>query len=408
MTKFKYLFIVLISISFGFSQQIYVPYKVGTKFGIADSSGKMVIAPKFDLLKVSKRKVFCFQGFNFNEDQTISSSLIINDKLILENQPYDYYNQYDDYIIAMKFNYDYNQYKKETINNKQIHYAHLYNSSGKQIPLDNFENFYQISEYHVSIKENIICAVNFENQCSIYKYNKERSEISETIAKNVTNLKVFWNTETNHYLTFEENGIEKKVIFDLQNNVLETQTIKPKINENELYTSDGYGEADVVMDMASVESNLQETLKHKIPKNALYEIITIDDSDKYKVKTKPQIKKISFVPTSLQYENLYLLKKGKKVGLYNSETGKEIIPPLYDEIIKSSMGYSGMYILKNNNKFGVWVDSSIKIEPIFDKIPFIYSYSFFGKQQHLIELYDENNTFFCYAKSDGTVFYKEK
>jgi hypothetical protein len=48
------------------------------------------------------------------------------------------------------------------------------------------------------------------------------------------------------------------------------------------------------------------------------------------------------------------------------------------------------------------------IETIFDKIALIEAFDYFGKNQPLIKLFDENNKFFCYADKTGKLYYSEK
>ncbi len=52
MKKLISIFLFLISI-FGYSQTIFVPFKVGNLFGISDEKGNLKITPTFDYINIS-------------------------------------------------------------------------------------------------------------------------------------------------------------------------------------------------------------------------------------------------------------------------------------------------------------------------------------------------------------------
>lgn len=82
------LFVIICSNAY--SQFNSVPYRVENLFGISDAKGKIIIKPQFDIIDVSSYDVLYFTGFNLNGNQT-TSSLIYNNKIILNNKDYNNY-----------------------------------------------------------------------------------------------------------------------------------------------------------------------------------------------------------------------------------------------------------------------------------------------------------------------------
>jgi hypothetical protein len=122
--------VLLIAQTYTFSQTVYVPYRVGNKFGIADENGKMIIKPQFDILEPHWKLNHCFYGFT-KTDSNVLSSVIYNNKIIISKQKYDYYYVYHSLILA----YEYLIVNKKVLmdgdNVKQRN--HLYNSDGVKV-----------------------------------------------------------------------------------------------------------------------------------------------------------------------------------------------------------------------------------------------------------------------------------
>lgn len=104
------------------------------------------------------------------------------------------------------------------------------------------------------------------------------------------------------------------------------------------------------------------------------------------------------------------MSKDNKQGLYQVYSKSFVIPIAYDEIIFANFdGRNGGHILRNGSKYGVYIydyPKSKTIEPIFDKMPLLVNYNYFGEKKPLFKLYDDTGKLFCYANENGTLFYK--
>lgn len=106
----------------------------------------------------------------------------------------------------------------------------------------------------------------------------------------------------------------------------------------------------------------------------------------------------------------YIIKKDNKVGLRLLHNNKLEIPILYDEIlIAEFVGHSNCYLLKKNNKYGASISefkNDVYIKPIFDQLFLVEKPHFFGNKSPLLKLFNDDGTFYAYAKADGTIFVK--
>lgn len=86
------------------------------------------------------------------------------------------------------------------------------------------------------------------------------------------------------------------------------------------------------------------------------------------------------------------------------------MPIAYDEIIFAYFeGRNGGYVLRNGSQYGVFIydyPNNKTVEPVFDKIPVLVDYNYFGEKKPLFKLYDASGKLFCYASENGTIFYK--
>ena len=106
-----------------------------------------------------------------------------------------------------------------------------------------------------------------------------------------------------------------------------------------------------------------------------------------------------------------MVSKNNKQGLFTVYNKTYVIPVTYDEIIFADFeGRNGGYILRNEDKYGLFFYShndNRTIAPIFNKIPLLENFNYFGEKKPLIKLFDEDGKLFCYADETGKLFYKK-
>ena len=82
-----------------FHAQIFVPYRVGDRFGISDENGKIAIKPVYDDIEILDNQGFL--AFTKNGDK-YKKSYINRNKVILKDTDYDYFHEEFGYVIAEK------------------------------------------------------------------------------------------------------------------------------------------------------------------------------------------------------------------------------------------------------------------------------------------------------------------
>ena len=262
----------------------------------------------------------------------------------------------------------------------------------------------------------LISTTDKNKKYSLFLYDKKLKKITKTFFEKSDYLKVKFNVENDYrdksiVYTFKDvTGKGKQIKIDVVKNAIKVVStedfdLNPKRSSNREIGDDYFRDADLVM----VEPGFE--VKKQISPLAILDIKKIEiKSDFYYLPKK--VEEIRSLSDKLNPESCYILEKDGKKGMYYIHKNALLIPQEYDEIVKTDMpGHSGGFLLKKNNKYGFYISRMSEnyfIEPIFDKIPLIDKLDYFGENQPLIKLFDENNKFFCYADKTGRLYYSEK
>lgn len=412
---FKIIFFFL-AIAFNanlFGQTISVPYRVGNKFGISDQNGKVLIPAQFDVVELESYKETYFQGFTFQEN-IVLSSFIYKNKIVLSNQKYNNYYLSEDLIVATKYKSGrLSSYHSEG-EDYYTEYEHLYTKEGKIIISEDVLNVYVNNvDEEKKLNQVLISTTDKNKKYSLFLYDKKLKKISQTFFEKSDYLKVLFNVENDYrdksivYIFKDARGNGKQIKIDVVKDAIKLISTEDfdlnlkKSNSREDY----FGDGDLVM----VEPGFEE--KKQISPLAILDIKKIEiKRDFYYLPKK--VEEIRSLSDKLSPEYCYILEKDGKKGMYFVQKNALLIPQDYDEIFKIDMpGHYGGFLLKKNNKYGYYISGmsdNYFIEPIFEKIPIIEAQNYFGKNQPLIKLFDENNKFFCYADKTGKLYYSEK
>lgn len=399
-----------------FGQTVSVPYRVGNKFGISDQNGKILIPAQFDVVEVESYKETYFQGFTFQEN-TVLSSFIYKNKIVLSNQKYNNYYLSEDLILATKYKTGrLSSYHSEG-EDYYTEYEHLYTKEGKIIISEDALSVYVNNvDEEKKLNQVLISTTDKNKKYSLFLYDKKLKKITKTFFEKSDYLKVKFNVENDYrdksiVYTFKDvTGKGKQIKIDVVKNAIKVVStedfdLNPKRSNNREIGDDYFRDADLVM----VEPGFE--VKKQISPLAILDIKMIEiKSDFYYLPKK--VEEIRSLSDKLNPEYCYILEKDGKKGMYYIHKNALLIPQEYDEIVKTDMpGHSGGFLLKKNNKYGFYISRMSEnyfIEPIFDKIPLIDKLDYFGENQPLIKLFDENNKFFCYADKSGKLYYSEK
>lgn len=407
-------FSLLFSISY--SQQTGIPYRVGTKFGVATVDGKMIIPAEYDIIEPEK-----YDGVRYLTAYTISgntvlSTLIYNNKIILKNQTYGAYYiisgliQAQEYKVLRKSDYHSDKNYSET--------EYLYDLKGNKIFPSGYKSISLIDDMAENEKLNVMLIYTYDLNAkeSLYLYDKKLKKITKTFIDNAQPIDANFDwqddyrkrTITNIYV--DKNGKGRKMILEIKNNTIVVQSeteINYRAEKQKIEERYSYGDPTIEVPyeqkippapINSEEEKIITTVRKVERKRGFYYL-------------PKQIEELKITNEKLKKEDRYIVSKNGKQGLYTVYNNSYVIPIGYDEIIFADFeSQSGGYILKNNNKFGVYLygypESKI-IEPVFDYIPLLVDEDYFGKKMPLFKLYDENGKLLCYANEKGKLFYKQ-
>ena len=396
-----------------FGQTISVPYRVGNKFGISDQNDKILIPAQFDVVELKNYSEDYFQAFTFQEN-TIFSSFIYRNKIVLSNKKYNNYFLSEDLIVATKYKSGRLSIYHSEGEDYYTEYEHLYTKGGKIIISEDVLNVYvNIVDEEKKLNQVLISTTDKNKKYSLFLYDKKLKKITQTFFEKSDFLKVKFNVEDDYrdksivYTFKDAAGNGKQIKIDVVKDAIKLISTEDfDLNLKKSNSRDDYfGDGDLVM----VEPGFEE--KKQISPLAILDIKKIEiKSDFYYLPKK--VEEIRSLSDKLSPEYCYILEKDGKKGMYFVQKNALLIPQDYDEIFKIDMpGHYGGFLLKKNNKYGYYISGmsdNYFIEPIFEKIPIIEAQDYFGKNQPLIKLFDENNKFFCYADKTGKLYYSEK
>lgn len=416
MNKILFFFLAIFFQTNLFGQTISAPYRVGNKFGISDQNGKILISAQFDIVEIESYKETYFQGFTFQENAVLSS-FIYKNKIVLSNQKYNNYYLSEDLILATKYKSGrLSSYHSEG-EDYYTEYEHLYTKEGKIIISEDVLRIYVHNvDEEKKLNQVVISTTDKNKKYSLFLYDKKLKKITKIFFEKSDYLKVKFNVENDYrdksiVYTFKDvTGKGKQIKIDVVKDVIqlissEDFDLNPKRSNNREIGDDYFSDGDLVV----VEPGFEE--KKQINPLAILDIRRIEIKSHFYYSPKT-VEEIQFVNFRLTDECYVLEKNGKKGMYYANPINDFIIPQEYDEILNTEMaGYGGNFLLKKNNKYGYYISGMSEnyfIEPVFDKIPLIEIQDYFGKNQPLIKLFDENNKFFCYADKTGKLYYSEK
>ena len=392
------IFLFLISI-FGYSQNIFVPFKVGNLFGISDEKGNLKIAPTFDYINISSEQNNYFLVYKNGK-----SSCIYKDKVIIKDKNYFGYYPYNDLIVAVE-----KSSKRTTSyyshNNEQ---CHLYSNSGSLIFPDYymFIRIFEVSEQPIT--ENVLIQLSDMNgKYSIVVYNKKQKKVIQTFLDVVPDLEFSFDAiSINQPFTFDyltNNNINRRITLQYNGkafSVILDETLPKKDSD-----FDNYFGSEVAVDMGEdyITKKKNEIQTSKIEVKSIEKVYGAYRKKEFKWVSKWKLPS----ETSLVFES-------NKYGIKKYNTNEFLIPIEYDAIYSCDFfghNYHG-YILKKETKYGLYITgfkvkgNGFFIPNIFDNIPLVDQFDYVKKGFHIIGLYDAQGQFLHYANNQGFIYAK--
>uniref|UniRef100_UPI0040493A0C hypothetical protein n=1 Tax=Flavobacterium sp. TaxID=239 RepID=UPI0040493A0C len=396
------------------AQEIYVPFRVGNQFGLANRAGEIVLKPQFDILEPQVQNgESVFQGYRF-EGSKILSSFILKNKIILKDQVFDDYYLDGNLILATNYLVSENA-KNYSINAEIPQDCQVFTFDGKPI-FSELKNDIQVNhEIHQGqeTKQNKLVLLFVQSKSKTYAlhlFDKKKSKITKTFFENVTLIDV------NYIYNYDIE--DRSISYIIKNNQNENRLLKVtakdgliSLTSNEIVEikPKQKSDNDYLYDNVAVPPMPREAASIPSGQKAINSVRKVAIKRGYYFLPK-KTETIYFTNKRLDSDEGYVLAENEKVGYYSVSSNKLMVPVLYDEILHAEFqGRNGGYILRNGTQYGLYIydyPNNKTIEPIFAKVPLLMGYDYFGPKDPLIALYDENNQFFCYANQDGTLYYK--
>ncbi|WP_339837569.1 hypothetical protein [uncultured Flavobacterium sp.] len=395
------------------AQEISIPFRIGDKFGVSNPNGKMIIPAVYDIVELqSYNHNKYFIAYNF-VNNSVLSSLIIGDKIILKDQTYKDYYMDNDLINAVRYEYIKKSSYDDSKNFKDYH--HLYDIKGREIFKEDFSYISIDDEIDKDNKSNLLLVTTYDDdddKPSLYFFDKKKQKITKSIFKNATQVNITRNYDRDYndrsltYQFFDTSGVGKEILLKLEKETI-VIAYEKVINLEAEKKIRHYNEYDNMIDvpMEIAPSPILNSVEEKIILNAR----KIEKKGYFYYLPK-KIEELDIHNFKLRKDEYFIVSKNDKQGLYSVYKKEYILPIEYDEIIFANFeGKNGGHVLKNGDKYGVYIydyPNNLTISPIFDKMPLLVDYNYFGKGIPLFKLYDENGKFFCYTNEDGKLYYK--
>jgi hypothetical protein len=413
MKKKYYIILLLITIINSYCQQIGIPYRVGNKFGVADTNGKIIIPAIYDIVEPETYNDYnYFVAYRF-EENAILSSLIYKNKVLINDKNYSNYYINNGLIKAKA----YKLLKEPSYFAKDDHseIEHLFDLKGNKIFQGDFKSIAIVDDIDDTNKINVflIYTHDMNDFESLYLFDKKANKITKTFIEKAKPIRVNYDysddyrnrTITNIYI--DKKGVGKKMVLKIQNNtiVVGSETSINFPDEKNRMESRDYN--DIMIEAPQEE-------RPKIPLNSAEEkmILTVRKLERKRgfYYLPKKIEELRIVNFNLRKDEQFIVSKNNKQGLYSVYYNTYTVPIQYDEILFADFeGRNGGYILRNDAKYGIFIydhPNHKVIEPIFDMMPLLVNYNYFGEKKPLFKLYDEEGKLFCYANEKGVLFYK--
>ncbi len=400
------------------AQDIYVPYRIGDKFGITTPSGTMKVEARYDyVVPCNSQGYFVASSYENNE---LKTDLIHMDKIIISNKGYADYEIKNNLVVATYID------NREGLDS----WRHLYSDKGKILSVRSFRTvFIPQGEYAGNDgKYIVIYGADEKDHVNVYLYNTTKREISESLIENELALRTGYEVKEGKdttaviytrdpFMTYHKYSVQSD---KAGNPTLVNQLIE---NYNEVMSQ------EIIPDDAAKFDNepdfyLKDISEDYYGRNA-------------QVTTVELVKNVrSSVPFRLEFSDdrtlsdyTGLIKENGKIGVgYGGTRGS--IPAIYDSIyfiiahypkpITDYLSYSHSsekfrsdigYVTKDKNKYGLILRATTgyatTLSPRFDYLPAHWYFDFGKKGFHLFALCDREGQFVCYADGDGRLYYKK-
>lgn len=400
-----YTLVIIIFIPRVKAQEVLVPIREQNKFGLSTLNKNLKVKPIYDKIDFGIRPKY-FVGFKKKKDNLFVTTLLNNEKVIIEDQPYFDYSIYDNLIVAIDTTSNKTGKSHNLFYNEK---SHLYTKDGELLT-PNYNALVSIYEDASKIKPTtdlIVLFKDFNDKFSLKIYDTKEQHFTKTLLDNVDDFdflnddQMFWALESLK-LTYTKADVYGRMEIKLIDGAFEILSdIKKSISQKPKKRDYYYDDLEVPEDLDRSKRKIKSPESDSISKTLTQ--VSIIKNHK------------NFLDTDFLYfeDNWYGKKdyslgfKSGKVGLIDNKQGKYILPAEYDEIYKVS--YFAAFVIKKNNKYGLFFSFTNEIiEPIFDDFPVVVRKQDKDLGYDLVALFDtETKKLKYYATFTGAIFVLE-
>lgn len=387
--------------------QVTVPYRIGNRFGISDASGKMIIPAEYDKIDISTLHPGEFTASKGNTADSFTSTYIYGNKIVLKDSRYNFFNENYSLVNAVKIDNLQGFYSSEGVGYST---TDVYTLDGKKVFDRSFRNVYYVEDdKKPALKDEILVLLNELNDSySLILLDKKTLKISRTFFENAQKSTTDYNKFPKSFsITYSTPPLsKKKLTINFENGKVKDFSEEAVREER---SSSGYGSYS-----SGSGSYYNETIKPypsegTKPQQPLPEMKKISASKKY---TEPFSRKKTEINKAELSPNAVLKTVNGKTGFFDTTKNDWIIPAEYDEITMMSTycAFCSIYIVKKGKHYQILEfngDEKKLYQAKFEMLPLLEKKNYGKEGFHLIELYDQNGNFFCYADQNGVKFYKQ-
>lgn len=391
-----------------FHAQIFVPYRVGDKFGISDENGKIAIKPVYDDIEILDNQGFL--AFTKNGDK-YKKSYINRNKVILKDTDYDYFHEECGYVIAEKM-------KMEVYmggNNKS---TDIFTLDGKKIFDKTFSYIVLIEDNKkAALKDEILILTNDKGYYSLILLDKKTSKTLKTFFENAvladTHYENFPFQFKVDYVLAREN-YKQLLTIDFKNGKISNSTneILSDSSNNDNYRESYSSDVPVPRAPMYTESMRGETQKADKPISSNQSLI-MKEGEINKKYWDPNISdRLRFSDKKLSEEYAVLKNIKNKWGYFNNRSSKWILPPEYDEIFyqDAKCVFCESFVVRKGNQYQFIEKENNKADfttQLLDYYPLLKEKNYGKTGFYLFKLYNNDGNFVCYANGEGKKYYSE-
>ena len=388
--------------------QVTVPYRVGNKFGISDTSGKMIIPAEYDKIDISTLHPGEFTASKGSSADGFTSTYIYGNKIVLKDSRYNFFNENYSFVNAVKIDNLQGFYSSQGVGYST---TDVYTLNGKKVFDRSFRNVYYIEDdKKPALKDETLMLLNeLNDKYSLVLLDKKTLKVSkiffENAQKNATDYKQFPKSFSITYSTPPLS--KKKLTINFENGKVKDFSEETLREER----PSGYGSYSSSSGSGSYYNDVMKPYPsgETKPQPPLPEMKKISASKKYTEpfsQKKTEIKKAELAP------NAVIKTVNGKTGFFDTTKNDWIIPAEYDEITEMSTycTFCSLYIVKKGKYYQIleFNGNEKKLyQGKFEMLPLLEQKNYGKDGFHLIELYDQNGNLFCYADQNGVKFYKQ-